>query len=306
MLAPVLTTLILASSFGDAAVLKPTWSASSVAPTVDNQSYGATNLGDGKASSAWFEGVDGSGLNEWVQADLGADKSVTGFTVWAGWWYTSSQWTHYNRPKALLVEFSDGTTQEFTLQDSYTPQSFDLSSAKKTSSVKFKIKSDFTSDAYQDTAISEIQIRDSSKGASAAVSSYSASTTFPPDVDGTYDAKNISDGIVDTVWCEGNTNGDGTGEWLELALAGSQTVSSLTLRNGNAYNFGVYMKSNRTTQATLTFSDGGRETVAIKDSLTEQTISFSPHSTSKVRITFDVVKKGSEYNDLCIAEAYLR
>lgn len=306
MLVPVLTTLILASSFGDAAVLKPTWSASSVAPTVDNQSYGATNLGDGKASSAWFEGVDGSGLNEWVQADLGADKSVTGFTVWAGWWYTSSQWTHYNRPKALLVEFSDGTTQEFTLQDSYTPQSFDLSAAKKTSSVKFKIKSDFTSDAYQDTAISEIQIRDNSKSASAAVSSYSASTTFPPDVDGTYDAKNISDGIVDTVWCEGNTNGDGTGEWIELALAGSQTVSSLTLRNGNAYNFGVYMKSNRTTQATLTFSDGGRETVAIKDSLTEQTISFSPHTTNKVRITFDVVKKGSEYNDLCIAEAYLR
>ncbi len=304
MLAPVLLLLAVPSS--GAAVLKPTWSASSVAPTVDNQSYGASNLGDGKASSAWFEGVDGSGLNEWVQADLGAEKAVTGFTVWAGWWYTSSQWTHYNRPKALLVEFSDGTTQEFTLQDSYTPQAFELPSARKTSTVKFKIKSDFTSDAYQDTAISEIQIRDNSRAETAAVASYSASSTFPPDVDGTYDAKNISDGIVDTVWCEGNKTGDGTGEWLDLALAGSQTLSSLTLRNGNAYNLGVYMKSNRATQATLTFSDGGQETIAIKDTSVEQKVSFSPHTTSKVRIAFDTVKKGSEYNDLCLAEAYFR
>lgn len=306
MFASALATLSLASFGAHAATLKPTWSASSVAPTVDGQSYGASNLGDGKASTAWFEGVDGSGLNEWVQADLGGERSVTGFTVWAGWWYTSSQWTHYNRPKTLLVEFSDGTTQEFGLQDSYTPQAFDLSSTKKTSTMKFKIKSDFTSDAYPDTAISEIQVRDTSRSDNATVSSFSASTTFPADVDGTYEPKNVADGILDTVWCEGNKTGDGTGDWIEMSLGGSQSVSSLVLRNGNAYNLGVFMKSNRATQATLTFSDGGRETIAVRDTSVEQTIPFASHTTSKVRLTFDTVKKGSEYNDLCIAEAYFR
>jgi hypothetical protein len=296
--------LLLALPLSQAAPLKVTWSASSAAATVDSVSYAASNLGDGKASSAWFEGVDGSGLNEWVQADLGGEKAVSGFTVWAGWWYTASQWTHYNRPKVLLVEFSDGTSQEFTLQDAYAPQVFELAAARKTTTLKFKVKSDFSSDAYPDTAISEIQIRDNNRPEYAVVRTFGASTIFPPDVDGTYDPKNLQDGIVDTVWCEGNKTGDGVGEWLDFSFTGSQSISRIQLRNGNAYNFGVYMKSNRGTQVTLTFGDGSKETLAVKDSPAEQVLTFPARTTDKVRLSFDTVKKGSEYNDLCVAEAY--
>ncbi|MSP55934.1 MAG: hypothetical protein EXR69_10080 [Myxococcales bacterium] len=286
-----------------ASTLKPTWSSSSSAPIADGVSYDAVNLGDGKGASAWFEGAEGSGLNEWVQADLGGDKAVAGFTIWSGWWYTASQWTHYSRPKTLQVEFSDGTTQEFTLQDSYAPQSFDLSSAKKSSTMKFKIKSAFTSDAYADTAISEIQVRDTAKSSAAAVRSMSASTTFPADGDGNYEAKNVHDGMLDTVWCEGNPTGDGTGDWLEFSFASNQSIASLDLRNGNAYNFGVFMKSNRTTAATLTFGDGSTTAIVVKDTLTSQKIAFPAHTTDRVRLSFDTVKRGSEYNDLCVAEA---
>lgn len=296
--------LLLALPLSQAAVLKASWSASSSAPTADGVSYAASNLGDGKASSAWFEGVDGSGLNEWVLGDLGGEKAVTGFTVWAGWWYTAAQWTHYNRPKVLLAEFSDGTTQEFTLQDVYTPQVFELSAARKTTSVKFKVKSDFNSDAYPDTAISEIQIRDNSRPEFAAVRSFAASTVFPADVDGSYEPKNLQDGIVDTVWCEGNKTGDGVAEWVDFNFAGPQSISRLQLRNGNAYSFGIYMKSNRGTQVTLTFGDGSKETLAVKDSPAEQVLTFAARTTDKVRVTFDTVKKGSEYNDMCVAEAY--
>lgn len=296
--------LLLALPLSQAATLKPTWSASSSAPTAEGVSYEPKNLGDGKASSAWFEGVDGSGLNEWVQADLGGEKAVTGFTVWAGWWYTSSQWSHYNRPKTLQVEFSDGASQEFTLQDAYVPQVFELAAPHKTTTLKFKVKSDFTSDAYQDTAISEIQIRDGSSPDFVAVRTFGASTIFPTDVDGSYEPKNLEDGILDTVWCEGNKAGDGTGEWLDFAFNGAKSVSRLMLRNGNAYNFGIYMKSNRGTAATLTFGDGTKESIVIKDSPAEQTITFPAHTTDHVRVTFDTVKKGSEYNDMCVAEAY--
>jgi hypothetical protein len=107
------------------------------------------------------------------------------------------------------------------------------------------------------------------------------------------------------MWCEGNKTGDGTNEWLELDLGVSTSVSRLVLRNGSAYSFTYFMKANRGTTATLTFGDGSTEAITLKDTISEQTISFAARSTSKVKITFTGVKKGSEYNDLCISEAYL-
>jgi len=107
------------------------------------------------------------------------------------------------------------------------------------------------------------------------------------------------------MWCEGNKTGDGTNEWIELDLGAPTSVSKLLLRNGNAYSFTYFMKSNRATGASLAFADGSTESVVIKDSISEQTIQFAPRTTSKVKITFTGVKKGSEFNDLCISEAYL-
>ncbi len=296
------TLLLGLISSPQAAVVKATWTASSSEAPTENATYEPTNLGDSKQANAWFEGVEGSGLGEWIQADLGGVHTVSGFTIWSGWWYTMSQWSHYNRPKVIVVEFGDGASQEFTLADTYTPQSFSFSAPKQTPSLKFKLKNVYASDAYNDTAISEIQIRDNAPDAGAAVKSFAASSTYPADSDGSYDPRNTVDGIADSLWCEGNKTGDGTGEWLEYTLAGSTSVSRLVLRNGNASSFGLYMKSNRATTVTLTFGDGGRETLSVKDSPGEQTLSFASHAGSKVRMTFDVVKKGSEFNDLCVAE----
>lgn len=297
----LVASLVLASP-AEAALLKPTWSASSQAPADDAGSYDAAKLGDGKVSTAWFEGVDGAGLNEAATADLGGEKSVASFTVFGGWGYSKTYWGHYNRPKTLLVEFSDGSTQEFGLADSFGPQVLTLSSPKKTSTIKFKLKATYASDAYNDTAISEIQIRDTAADTAAPVRGVTASSTFPADADGTYDGKNATDGFADTMWCEGNKSGDGTGDWMEVALAGTSTVGHIALRNGNGASFGLYMKGNRATQLTLSFSDGGRETVTVKDLISEQNIAFSAHTTDKVRLTFDTVKKGTEFNDLCVSE----
>ena len=63
---------------------------------------------------------------------------------------------------------------------------------------------------------------------------------------------------------------------------------------------------NRATQVTLSFADGGRETLTVKDLISEQALTFPAHTTDKVRLTFDVVKKGSEFNDMCISEATFR
>lgn len=301
-----LVTVLAASLFlpsAQAGVVKPVaWSASSSEPPSENDNYDVVNVADGKAAKAWFEGVDGSGLNEWVLADLGAETSVTSVTIWAGWWFSKSQWGHYNRPKNVVLEFSDGSTHEATLTDAYVPQVIELPAPKKTTSVKVRIKSIYTSDAFNDTAISEIQIRDAGKDDRARVKGYAASSTYPADVDGTYDVQNTADGLVDTVWCEGNKAGDGTNEWVEYTFAAPMTVSRLALRNGNGSSFSLYMKSNRASSLTLQFGDGSKETVTPKDSPGEQVIPFAARTTDKVRVSFAAVKKGSEFNDLCVAE----
>ena len=64
-----------------------------------------------------------------------------------------------------------------------------------------------------------------------------------------------------------------------------------------------FMKGNRATEMTLSFSDGSTQTVAVKGSPSLQTIAISPVSTSAVRMTFTAVQTGKEFNDLCIAEA---
>lgn len=281
------------------------WTASSSAPGSDGVSYDVGNVADAKQSTPWVEGEDGSGLGSWVQADLGGEKTLSAFTVWPGVWYTHEYWGRYNRPKLLQVDFSDGSSQEFPLSDEFKPQRVKLAGPKKTSWVKFKVKAIYNGNTFNDTGISEILLHDDAPPPHAVAKGYKTSSTFPADGDGNYEPINVSDGILDSMWCEGNKAGDGTNEWIELDLGGSQNVSKLVLRNGNGYSFGYYMKSNRATAGTLTFSDGSTETIAIKDSIGEQTIAFPPKSTAKVKLTFTTVKKGSEFNDLCISEMYV-
>lgn len=301
---PLLASLVIGTA--SAGNVKPAgWTASSSAPGSDGVSYDVANVNDAKQSSPWVEGDNGSGLGSWVQADLGGEKTITGFTVWGGVWYTLEYWNRYNRPKLLHVEFSDGSSQEFPLADEFKPQTITLASPKKVSSIKFKVKAIYNGNTFNDTGISEIVLHDGAPATHVPVKAYKTSSTFPADGDGNYEPVNTSDGILDSMWCEGNKNGDGTNEWIEFDLGGPQSVSKLVLRNGNAYSFGYFMKSNRATAGTLTFSDGSTETIAIKDTVSEQTITFPARQTSKVKLTFTTVKKGSEFNDLCISEAYV-
>ena len=119
-----------------------------------------------------------------------------------------------------------------------------------------------------------------------------------------YKAVNVQDGLADSAWCEGDA-GDGIGQWLEADFGGTQKVSKLTWINGNAASFPLFMKGNRATDVTLTFSDGSTEKLsAVKSSIRATEVTFPAHSTSSVRITFDAIAKGKEFNDLCVSEAY--
>ena len=172
-----------------------------------------------------------------------------------------------------------------------------------TSSVKIKIKSIYKGTTFSDSCVSEVQVLDNQPDDFITPAHMSASSTYPADGDGDYDAANMNDMLLDSMWCEAGKDGDGTGEWVEFDLGGNRNVSKLRFNNGNATSLGDNMKANRATAATLTFSDGSTQAIAIKPTPATQVIEFSSKNTSKVRITFTTVVRGKEFNDLCVSEA---
>ena len=277
--------------------------ASSTYPAQESVTYEAKNVHDGKQGTSWVEGEDGSGLGSWISLDLGEATSVTRIKLWAGDWYSSEYWGRANRPKEVEVEFSDGTKETWKIDDSQSTAILDLASPKKTSSIKLKVKAIHSGSTWLDTVISEVQVFDTDGADDAEVRSVAASTVLAADNDGNYEPANVSDGIIDSMWCEGDAEGDGAGQSLEFNFGSTTRISKLHLVNGIGGSLPMWMKANRAAAATLTFADGTTQAVTIKNSMMPQTINFDARNTSSVTLTFNEVKAGKEYNDLCISEA---
>jgi len=250
-----------------------------------------------------MEGDPGNGLGAWITLDLGDARAIDTVKIWAGWWYSYDYWTRASRPKSVELKFSDGSTELHELTDKMEVQELKLKAPRQTSTVRIKIKEVYKGTTWFDTAISEVQVFDKSAETHATVSAYTVSSELAADGDGNYSPKNMHDGIGDSMWCEGNKEGDGVGEWVSFGFGTQKKVSSLTMVNGIGSGMMVWMKGNRATAATLEFSDGSTEQVQIKPTFTSQTIKFAAHTTSSVKMTFTKVIKGKEYNDLCVSEA---
>ncbi|MBN1334958.1 MAG: discoidin domain-containing protein [Deltaproteobacteria bacterium] len=299
----------------EAARIKPTdVTASSYYDDLNNPDddvlYRPRNAADGKVSSVWVEGEEGSGLGSWVKLDLGEVRTIHRLRVWNGNWYSWDYWQRHNRIREMEIEFSDGTVQKVTLQDKKIPEVIEFSKPVSTNSVKLKILGIYRGNTFNDTVISEIQVLDDAPEARPVPASTADSGHPPEDADGSYEVSNVFDGMSDTMWCENQRSGDGTGTWLELRYATPVTASKLQLVNGNGYALSFWMETNRACQATLSFSDGSSEKVTLRDVMLEQSVPFAKRTASSIRIRFDTVKQGTkakdpDYNILCISEAWL-
>lgn len=307
MLAKTAFSVLIASILALPAEAKPVkadaLSASSSYPDEEGVSYDVKHIGDRKQSTVWVEGEKGSGLGSWVQMDFNEAKTLSGLRIWNGNWFSADFWTRHNRMKDIEIEFSDGTKIEMTLKDEMKPEDVRFPKAVTTTSVKIRFKTVYSGSTFNDTCISEIQLLDGAPDDFITPSSYKASSVYPSDADGNYDPMNLADGLMDSMWCEGSKDGDGVGEWLEFNFDGPRSVSKLRLNNGNAFSLSDNAKANRATTGTLSFDDGSTQEVKFKPMMTTQTVEFTAKTTSKVRLTFTAVARGSEYNDLCISEA---
>jgi hypothetical protein len=263
--------------------------------------YYDTNVKD-KKSKPWFEGDSGSGVGSWITVDFGGPHNVTKIGMFAGDWSSGTSWKQTNRPKELEVQWSDGTTETWTLTDEMKMQVFTPSSPKSTSTIRFKVNQIFSGTAFPDTAISEIMVWDDTPDPNPSIRQVNASSEAPADADGSYAAIQAADGITDTFWCEGNKTGDGTGETLEFVFDKSATISSMSICSGMCA-LGVQGKGNVPNRATLTFSDGSTQTVDLTKSIVPQKIAISPPRTaSSVKLRIDGVIKGTEFDDACVSE----
>ena len=299
------SALALLTSTAWAAKIDPTGvTVSSSYPAKDGVRYDGGQVKDGKLASCWVEGESGSGLGSWMELDLGTERTIHSVKIWAGMWYSYDYWTRANRPKSVELKFSDGSKEIHELADKMEAQNISLKTPRTTKSVRITVKDIYKGNTWFDTAISEVQVFDKSAEKYAPVSEYRVSSELPEDGDGNYRPGNMNDGLGDSMWCEGNKEGDGVGEWVEFDFGKAQKVGKLTLVNGIGSSMTVWMKGNRATEAKLEFADGSSEKVMIKPTFRPQTIDFAPRSTSKVKVTFTKVMKGKEYNDLCLSEAF--
>lgn len=303
----LLPFLALAASYtASAAMIKPvSVTASSSYPTENGVSYEARNAGDRLVSNVWVEGEEGSGLGSWLLFDLGQPYDVSSVTLWTGNWYSWDFWNRHNRVKEVQVEFADGSVQNFVLKNEKAPETITFPKPVRTASMRFRIKSVYPGTTFPDSCFSEIEINDNRPDAWIAPSSFADSGHLPEDADGSYGVDNTYDEILDTMWCENQKSGDGTGSWIEHRFSGPTQVSKLVLRMGNAYNLKFWMDYNRAKAGTLIFSDGTKESITIKDIMMDQTITFPAHTTTSVRLVFSDVVRGKDpkYNDLCVSEA---
>ena len=113
---------------------------------------------DQDTTTAWVEGVSGTGEGEFVCFELDGSYTINGIKIWNG--YQKSEDLYYKnaRPQKLEVEFSDGTSERLKLQDNVDGSQTFYFDGRITSYVKISILSTYKGSKYEDTVMSEIEL----------------------------------------------------------------------------------------------------------------------------------------------------
>ncbi|HKZ77887.1 MAG TPA: hypothetical protein VJ124_06145 [Pyrinomonadaceae bacterium] len=128
--------------------------ASSVRLSVQSNTYRPENVMDGTRKTAWIEGVDGSGVGEWLRFDFDRQINLHRILILPGYFKSPEIWRRNNRVSTATFNFSDGSSRLFNFPDLMERQSLDVGSVR-TNWVQLKIDSIYPG-TDPDTAISEI------------------------------------------------------------------------------------------------------------------------------------------------------
>jgi len=137
--------------------------ASSELKSKSSISYSAESANDLSYETAWVEGVEGSGIGEYLEYHFkNKSPKVTHIIVSNGYFKSDKAWRNNNRVKSLKVYVNDLEYGVLQLKDSKTDQrfkfyGFEYNSDGKTDLVlKFEILEVYKGTKYDDTVVTEI------------------------------------------------------------------------------------------------------------------------------------------------------
>lgn len=124
-----------------------------------NISYKPEMVLDARPRTSWIEGVDGSGVDEWIQLDFGKNINVDNIYILNGLGDVTGEYYYKNhRVKKMLLEFSNGEEQIIELEDNFIREQEIKVDDKITSYIKFTILDVYGGSKYDDTCIGSISI----------------------------------------------------------------------------------------------------------------------------------------------------
>lgn len=113
---------------------------------------------DGDLSTAWVEGISGQGEGESIHFAFDDNYMVSGMMIYAGYQKSDSHYRKNSRPKEILIEFHDGSSETYMLQDTNSEQNIEFHQCHTTNGIGITIQSVYEGDTYEDTCISEVSI----------------------------------------------------------------------------------------------------------------------------------------------------
>lgn len=134
-------------------------SASSYLGNQGSHTYYPSNAIDGDTKTAWVEGVDGNGENEWIEIRSTNLETIHKIGICNGYRENTKVYNENGKVRTALLEFSDGTsaTISFNLSDSDEFTYFDVGEIN-TYSVRITLLSCESGSKYDDICISEIRV----------------------------------------------------------------------------------------------------------------------------------------------------
>ena len=121
-----------------------------------NVYHTAENLIDGNIGTAWVEGVDGNGIGQYITFLFKNKGMISNISIYNGYQKTDDIYSKNSRAKAITINFGDGSSNKFLLEDMQGEQILNLDQPVETDSLTLVIESVYPGYKYEDTAISEI------------------------------------------------------------------------------------------------------------------------------------------------------
>ncbi len=114
-------------------------------------------LFDGDETSSWQEGVQGTGIGEYVDFSMEREYPVRLMAFKLGNWATASLFESNCRPRVLSITLGN-ERQEVTFEDGMTVKWIEFSRDVPANAMHIEIKDVYQGSVYQDTCISEIMV----------------------------------------------------------------------------------------------------------------------------------------------------